>query len=149
MPSAYRVCIQQFNNVGRRCSPPMSKPAARMTALQRTNRARQHRASRTKGYRPRRQSDPCAPGGQVRRGQPSPYFFTLARTARSSNLSASPPADTSRLRIRCVENALNGFIEHGIELGVRLLSRQPFNQRPGKAGDHAMIFAQTIVCFFP
>lgn len=54
-----------------------------------------------------------------------------------------------RLSIRGVENALNGFIEHGIELSIRLLSRQPFNQRAGKAGDHAMIFAQTIVCFFP
>jgi hypothetical protein len=54
-----------------------------------------------------------------------------------------------RLSIRGVKNALNGFIEHGIELSIRLLSRQPFNQRAGKAGDHAMIFAQTIVCFFP
>ena len=54
-----------------------------------------------------------------------------------------------RLSIRGVENALNGFIEHSIELSVRLLSRQPLNQRTGKAGDHAMIFAQTIVCFFP
>ena len=54
-----------------------------------------------------------------------------------------------RLSIRGVENALNGFIEHSIELSIRLLSRQPFNQRAGKAGDHAMIFAQTIVCFFP
>ena len=66
-----------------------------------------------------------------------------------SNLSTSPPADKPRLAIRCVENALNGFIEHSIKLSVRLLSRQPFNQRAGKAGDHAMIFAQTIVCFFP
>src|SRR5438477_7373333 len=56
---------------------------------------------------------------------------------------------TLRLAIRCVENALNGFIEHSVELSVRLLSRQPFNQRPGKTGDHAMIFAQAIVCFFP
>jgi hypothetical protein len=54
-----------------------------------------------------------------------------------------------RLSIRGVENALNGFIQHSIELSMRLLSRQPFNQGAGKAGDHAMIFAQTIVCFFP
>ncbi len=66
-----------------------------------------------------------------------------------SNLSASHLQLHPRLAIRCVENGLNGFIEHTIEFSVRLLSRQPFNQRPGKTGDHAMIFAQTIVCFFP
>src|SRR5437763_13721999 len=36
-----------------------------------------------------------------------------------------------------------------MELSVRLLSRQPFDQRAGKACDDAMLFAQTIVCFFP
>src|SRR4029078_4816244 len=54
-----------------------------------------------------------------------------------------------RLSFGCVENALDRFIKHGIEIGVGLLSAQPFNQRAGEARDHAMLFAQTIVCLVP
>jgi hypothetical protein len=120
------------------------KPAARLIALQRAAQGNTSPA-RTEGYLAVKTSQSPLPRGE---DSPSPYFFTLARSARLSNLSASPPAHKPRLAIRCTENALNGFIDYSIELSVRLLSRQPFNQRPGKAGDHAMIFTQTIVCFF-
>src|SRR5207249_8900589 len=106
--------------------------------------ARQHQSELDRGITAAKHRNPLSRGERVRavRLPTSSHFLALR------GLSASPLADT-RLAIRCVENALNGFIEHSIELSVRLLSRKPFNQRPGKAGDHAMIFAQTIVCFFP
>ena len=53
-----------------------------------------------------------------------------------------------RLSIRGVENALNGFIEHGVELRVGLLGREPFCQGPGKARDNAVIPAQAVIGFF-
>ena len=53
------------------------------------------------------------------------------------------------LRDGSFEDALDGCIERGIELGIALLGRQPFDQRPREARHHAVILAQPLVCFFP
>jgi hypothetical protein len=45
------------------------------------------------------------------------------------------------LRVGRVEDALNGFIEHGVELRVGLLGREPFRKGPRKARDDALIAA--------
>ncbi len=103
-----------------------------------TSCARQHQSGSDRGISAVKHRNPLSRGERVRvRAVRLP---TSSHSLALRGLSASPLADT-RLAIRCVENALNGFIEHRIELSVRLLSRKPFNQRPGKAGDHAMIFA--------
>src|SRR5262249_30089407 len=64
---------------------------------------------------------------------------------------------TQRNRIRimaclCVgrfKDTLNGSIQHGIELSIGLLGRQPFYQRPRKARHDAVIPAEPLVGFFP
>ena len=52
------------------------------------------------------------------------------------------------LRVGRVEDALNGFIEHGVELRVGLLGREPFRKGPRKARDDALIAAQAVIGFF-
>ena len=46
------------------------------------------------------------------------------------------------------ENTLNGFVQHGVELSIGLLGREPFCKRPREAGDNAVISAQAVVGFF-
>jgi hypothetical protein len=52
------------------------------------------------------------------------------------------------LRVGRVEDALNGFIQHGVELRIGLLSREPFRKGPRKARDDALIAAQAVIGFF-
>ena len=48
-----------------------------------------------------------------------------------------------------LKDALNGFIEQGVILGIGLLGRQPLYQRPREARYDAVIPAQAVVAFFP
>ena len=62
------------------------------------------------------------------------------------------PTERSRpliLSIGRIKDALNEFIQHGVELSIGLLGRQPFDQRPRKTRDEAVISAQTVVGLFP
>src|SRR4029077_14952395 len=54
-----------------------------------------------------------------------------------------------RLGVGRLKDTLNGSIQHGVELSIRLLGRQPFYQRPRKARHDAVIPAQAGVGFFP
>src|SRR5262245_10327205 len=51
-------------------------------------------------------------------------------------------------RDRRVVDPLNGCIEHGVVLDIRLLRGQPFDERPRKARDDAVIPSQPLVAFF-
>src|SRR5215475_5609816 len=59
------------------------------------------------------------------------------------------PLSISRARgqlgVRRVEDTLNGFLQHSVELSIGLLGGQPFDQRPRKARHHTVISAQPIV----
>src|SRR5690349_24897711 len=86
-----------------------------------------------------------------------PLLITRIRisTLKSQSLRLSHhlnPTKRSRsliLSIGRIKDALNEFIQHGIELSIGLLGRQPFYQRPRKARDEAVISAQTVVGLFP
>src|SRR5215510_13155319 len=47
------------------------------------------------------------------------------------------------------KDTLNRCIQHGVELGIGLLGRKPFYQRPRKARHDAVIPAEPLVGFFP
>ena len=51
------------------------------------------------------------------------------------------------LRAGRLVDPLNGRIQHGIELGIGLLGRQPLDQRPREARHDAVIPAQAVVGF--
>src|SRR5260370_5212760 len=53
--------------------------------------------------------------------------------------------DRALLGVGRVEDTLNGFLQHRVELSNGLLGRQPFQQRPRKARHHAVISAQPVV----
>src|SRR5262245_14804770 len=46
-------------------------------------------------------------------------------------------------------DTLHGCIQHGVELGIRLLGRKPLYQRPRKARHDAVIPSETLVGVFP
>src|SRR6266487_961026 len=53
------------------------------------------------------------------------------------------------LSIGCLVDALDRFIEEPVELGIGLLGRQPFYERPRKARHDAVIPAHAVVGFLP
>src|SRR5215470_1027910 len=57
------------------------------------------------------------------------------------------PCGSPRSRVGRLEDAANGCIEHGVELGIGLLGRQALDQRPGKARHDAVISPQPLVAF--
>src|SRR5258705_13913686 len=50
-------------------------------------------------------------------------------------------------RVGRLKDAVNGCIEHRVELSIGLLGRQPLDQGPGKARHHAVIPPQALVAF--
>src|SRR6476619_6005622 len=53
----------------------------------------------------------------------------------SHHVSPTERSRTLNSSIGRIKDALNEFIQHGIELSIRLLGRQPFYQRAGKTRD--------------
>src|SRR4030095_12986052 len=49
------------------------------------------------------------------------------------------------LSVGCLKDTLNGLIQHGVELGIGLLGREPFCQGPGKARENAVIPAPSAL----
>ena len=58
-------------------------------------------------------------------------------------------ARSRSLRIRRIENTLDVFIQHGVELSIGLLGREPFDERARETRDETVISAQTVVGLFP
>src|SRR4029077_14321982 len=72
-----------------------------------------------------------------------------SREARPTIQLLSDPSVIAYLDSGRLIDTLNGLIQHGVELGIRLLGREPFCKSPRKAGDNAVIPAQAVVGFVP
>src|SRR5262245_17854804 len=68
---------------------------------------------------------------------------------RMEGASLTIPLSMACLGVGRLKDTLNRSIQHGVELIVGLLGRQPFEQRPRKARHDAVIPAQTVVGFCP
>src|SRR5580698_79488 len=85
-----------------------------------------------------------------RRSPATSYMLTAALISAAGNQALhkrifSPRGygfDRGRL-----EDALDGFIQQGVKLGVGLLRRQPVEQRPRKTRNDAVISPQEVVGF--
>src|SRR4029077_12863455 len=71
------------------------------------------------------------------------------REARPTIRLLSDPSIIAYLDSGRLIDTLNGLIQHGVELSIGLLRREPFCKSPRKAGDNAVIPAQAVVGFFP
>src|SRR4029077_7214944 len=72
-----------------------------------------------------------------------------SREARSTIRLLSDTLVIAYLDSGRLKDTLNGLIQHGVELSIGLLGREPFCKSPRKAGDDAVIPAQAVVGFFP
>src|SRR4029077_9250927 len=71
-----------------------------------------------------------------------------SREARPIIRLLSDPSVIAYLDSGRLKDTLNGLIQHGVELSIGLLGREPFCKGPRKTRDNAVIPAQAVVGFF-
>src|SRR5262245_24582519 len=87
---------------------------------------------------------------------PCPYLKSLPVIILGLLMRSAIPSSTPLLGcghrllgVGRLKDTLNGSIQHGVELGIGLLGRQPLYQRPRKARHDAVIPSEPLVGFFP
>src|SRR5215469_16792988 len=80
------------------------------------------------------------------------YCSSLSDRSRDARFAIRLRPDTpliARFNSGRLKDALDGFIQQGVVLGIGLLGQQPLYERPRKARHDAVVPTQPIVAFFP